>query len=58
MAVDVRAIAIFLNVRENVALYVFGAAIGQWALGNGYFDSPMLMLVALLIAALVFWISI
>ncbi|UTW51605.1 hypothetical protein KFF05_17190 [bacterium SCSIO 12827] len=48
----------FLNVRENAALYVLGAVIGHWILGNGYFDGRRRALAALLIAALVFWIGI
>jgi len=48
----------FLNVRENAALYVLGAVIGHWVLGNGYFDSRKRALAALLIAALVFWIGV
>lgn len=48
----------FLNVRENAALYVLGAVVGHWTLGNGYFDRRWRALAALLIAALVFWIGI
>ena len=48
----------FLNVRENAALYVLGAAVGHWTLGNGYFNGRWRALAALLIAALVFWIGI
>jgi hypothetical protein len=48
----------FLNVRENAALYVLGAIIGHWTMGNRYFDGHKRALGALLIAALVFWIGI
>ena len=51
-------LALFLNVRENAALYVLGAAVGYWAFGNKFFDNGKRALAALVIAGMVFWIGI
>jgi len=48
----------FLNVRENAALYVLGAAVGYWAVRSPYFDGGRRALAALAIAGLIFWIGI
>tara|TARA_B100000965_G_scaffold339246_1_gene306832 strand:- start:365 stop:1807 length:1443 start_codon:yes stop_codon:yes gene_type:complete len=49
---------LFLNVRENGALYVFGAGLGYWMFKNQYFDGSRRAFIAVALAALVFALAV
>ncbi|MEQ8228919.1 MAG: hypothetical protein RIA64_12610 [Rhodospirillales bacterium] len=49
---------VFLNVRENAALHILGAAVGYWIFRNDYFDSTRRSFMALILAGIVFWIGV
>ena len=49
---------LFLNVRENAALYILGAVLGYWIFKNRYFDNNRRTVLSLALAALVFFIGV